>query len=144
MLFYLLLLSFISYGFSYEPSCTSCKYFIPHIKNNPDLGLCKMFKNKPYQDTNIIVHDFAVHCRANENLCGKLGNLYEVNDEIISKHFSDDYEELSNRCCGEVNENYEIEELERDFFELFQKIKRHNTKRIYKSTKDLYKLFKKK
>jgi hypothetical protein len=132
--------------FSYEPSCISCKYFIPHIKNNPDLGLCKMFKNKPYHDENIIVHDFAVHCRNNENLCGKAGNLYEVNevnDDSVQKKFLDDYEELNNRCCGEVNEKYEIEELEKEFFELFQKIKRHNTKRIYKSTKDLYKLFKK-
>jgi hypothetical protein len=132
--------------FSYEPSCSSCKYFIPNIKNNPDLGLCKMFKNTPYLDTNIVIYDFAVYCRNNEKLCGKSGYLYEpieANEENIRKNFSDDYEELSNRCCGEVNENYEIEELEKDFFELFQKIKRHNTKRIYNTTKELYKLFKK-
>jgi hypothetical protein len=70
--------------------------------------------------------------------------MHEPYDEITKKNFSDDFEELNNRCCGEVNEIDEIEELERDFFELFQKIKKHNTKIIYNSTKDLYKLFKKK
>ena len=143
MLLYLLLLSFANFVFSYEPSCASCKHFIPHINNKPGLGLCKMFKNTPYQDTNIIIHDFAVHCRDNENLCGKAGFLYEPDEETIRKNYSDDYDELNNRCCGEVNEKNEIEELERDFFELFQKIRKHNTKRIYNSTKDLYKLFKK-
>lgn len=144
MLLYLLLLSFMSTVFSYEPSCTSCKHFIPHFTNKPDLGLCKMFKNTNYIDTDIVIHDFAVYCRNNESLCGKPGHLYELNDDSVQKKFLDDYEELNNRCCGEVNEKYEIEELEKEFFELFQKIKRHNTKRIYKSTKDLYKLFKKK
>jgi hypothetical protein len=131
-------------AFSYEPSCSSCKHFIPHFKNNNDLGLCKMFKTTPYPDTNILISNFAVHCRNNENLCGKSGNLYEPDSEIIQKKFYDDYEELNNRCCGEVNEKYELEELEKEFFELFQKIKKHNTKRIYKTSKDLYKLFKKK
>ena len=143
MLFYLLLLSFVTNIFSYEPLCSSCKNFIPHIKNNPDLGLCKMFKNTPYTDNNIVIHEFASHCRNNENLCGKSGFFYEPYDEITKKQILDDYEELNNRCCGEVNERSEIEELERDFFELFQKIRKHNTKRIYNSTKDLYKLFKK-
>ena len=145
MLFYLLLLSFVSNIFCYEPSCYSCKYFIPHINGKQELGLCKMYKNNNvHLDKNIIVYDFAAHCRDNENLCGKSGFLYEANDETIKKDFSDYYEEINNRCCGEVNEDNEIEQLERDFFELFQKIKKHNTKRIYKHTTDLYKLFKKK
>lgn len=144
MFIYLILLSFIMQVFSYEQLCSSCKHFIPHIRNNQELGLCKMFKTTPHQDKNIIIYDFALHCRNNENLCGKSGVLHEPYDEITKKIFSDDFEELNNRCCGEVNEIDEIEELERDFFELFQKIKKHNTKRIYNSTKDLYKLFKKK
>jgi hypothetical protein len=53
-------------------------------------------------------------------------------------------DELNNRCCGEVNEQYEIEQLEKDFFDLYQKIKRFNTKKIDKTTRDIYKLFKKK
>jgi hypothetical protein len=130
-------------AFAYEPSCSSCKNFIPHFKNNQDLGLCKIFKNTPYPDTNIAISNFAVHCRNNENLCGKSGIFYEPDYEVIRKKFYNDYEELNNRCCGEVNEKYELDELDKELFELFQKMKEHNTKRIYKSTKDLYKLFKK-
>ena len=143
MLSYILIFSCISIIFAYEPSCSSCKYFIPHFKNN-DLGLCKMFKNTPYPDTNILVSNFAVHCRNDEKLCGKSGFLYEPDSEIIQENFYNDYEELNNRCCGEVNEKYEIDQLDKELFELFQKIKKHNTKRIYKTSKDLYKLFKKK
>ena len=144
MLSYILLFSCMALVFSYEPSCSSCKHFIPNFKNNNDLGLCKIFKNKPYHDTNIFVSNFAVHCRNDENLCGKTGIFYEPDSEIIQKNFYNDYEELNNRCCGEVNENDELDQLEKEFFELFQKIKKHNTKRIYKHTTDLYKLFKKK
>jgi hypothetical protein len=130
--------------FSYEPSCRSCKHFVPNFKNNPDLGLCEMFKNTPHTNTDVLIANFAVHCRNDENLCGKTGIFYEPDYEIINKNFYNDYEELNNRCCGEVNEKYELDELEKEFFELFQKIKKHNTKRIYKTGKDLYKLFKKK
>ena len=144
MLSYIIIFSWMSIIFAYEPSCTSCKYFIPNFKNNPDLGLCKMFKNVPYTDTDVLISNFAVHCRNNENLCGKTGNFYEPDYEIINKKIYNDYEELNNRCCGEVNEKYELEELEeleKEFFELFQKIKKNNTKRIYKTSKELYKLF---
>jgi hypothetical protein len=103
-----------------------------------------MFKNTPHTNTDVLIANFAVHCRNDENLCGKTGIFYEPDYEIINKNFYNDYEELNNRCCGEVNEKYELDELEKEFFELFQKIKKHNTKRIYKTGKDLYKLFKKK
>ena len=49
-------------------------------------------------------------------------------------------------CCGEVNEKVEIEEyekIEKELSNIFQQIKKHNTKKNYKTTKDLYKLFKK-
>jgi hypothetical protein len=167
MLPYLLLLSFLYISLQYninafEPSCTSCKHFI-ESKINPDLGCCKMFNNFIYnvkgKEKNI--YDYAVYCRNNENMCGKSGFLYEnikddenlikntnnsemSNDSLHEKQLSDMYEELNNRCCGEVNEEYEIEQLEREFFDLFQKIKRYNTKRIYKTTWEIYKLFKNK
>ena len=141
MLSYLLMLSFASIISAFEPSCYSCKFYIPH-KTNPDLGLCKVFRDYiKLHDKDVLVNNLAVHCRNNENLCGKDGYLYENNN--IEKQVEDDYEELKNRCCGEVNETEEIEELEREFFEVFQKIKNHNKKKFYKTTKDLYKLFKK-
>jgi hypothetical protein len=146
MLSFMLLLSFFTAIFSYTPSCDSCKFFIRNNKGS-ELGYCKLFKNIVYkQGKEVIIHDFAVHCRNNEDMCGKEGNLYESlienKNEKIYNDLIDEYDELKNRCCGEVNEKDELEQLERDFFEIFQKIKSHNKKRIYKTTKDLYKLFK--
>jgi hypothetical protein len=111
-----------------------------------------MFKDINYiNGKERLVYNFALHCRSSEDMCGKNGNLYESitsdSNEVNSKNndiFADTYEELNNRCCGEVNEQYELEELEKEFFELYQKMKRYNTKRIYKTTSDLYKLFKRK
>ena len=152
MLSYLLLLSFINIIFAYERSCVSCKWFIhiPNNKENNDLGLCKMFKNTyNAKGKEVTVHNFATHCRNDERMCGKSGFLYEAKDEatvdVSETEIMNDYNELNelnNRCCGEVNEKDDIEELERDFFEIFQRIKKFNKKRIYNTSKDLYKLFK--
>ena len=140
MLPYLLILSFVSIIYAFEPSCYSCKFYIPH-KSNPDLGLCKNFKDYVYlNNRRTLVSNLATHCRNNQNLCGKEGFLYE--EANIDQQIADDYEELKNRCCGEVNETEEIEQLEKELFEVFQKIRNHNKKRIYKTSKDLYKLFK--
>lgn len=156
MLPYLLLFSFISIIFSFEPPCSSCKHFISNNKGALDLGLCKMFTNKlSLKGDDVALPNFARHCRNDEQLCGKFGFLYEpVNNngtETASSTISEDereiineYEDLKNRCCGEVNEDNELEQLEREFFEVFQKIKRHNRKRVYKTSQELYKLFKKK
>jgi hypothetical protein len=111
---------------------------------NQDLGLCEMFKNSCfYQGKETVLPNFAKHCRENENLCGKKGFLFEsLNNYENNQQYYSELNELNNRCCGEVNETDEIEQLEKEFFEVFQKIKSHNKKRIYKTTKDLYKLFK--
>ena len=159
MISYLLLLSLLNVIFAYKPSCDSCKWFIPISTNkqNTDLGLCKMFKNTCYDKNGneIIIRNFAAHCRNDEDLCGASGALYEPKEKLDDYNDSletdrkrqkldiqNDYDELSNRCCGEVNEKNEIEELERDFFEIYQRIKKFNVKRIYKANKDFYKLFK--
>jgi hypothetical protein len=156
MLPYLLLLSFISIILSFEPPCSSCKHFISNNKGALDLGLCKMFTNKlSLKGDDVALPNFARHCRNDEQLCGKIGFLYEPANnngtETASSTISADereiineYEDLKNRCCGEVNEDNELEQLEREFFEVFQKIKRHNRKRVYKTSQELYKLFKKK
>lgn len=128
---------------AFDLYCKNCKNYIEN-KQNQDLSCCRMFKNISYEKGNEkVTYDYAVHCRNDENLCGKNAFLYDENilkeEEVI---LEDRYEELNNRCCGEVNEQYELEQLERDFFELFQKMKRYNTKKIFKTTKDLYKLFK--
>jgi hypothetical protein len=65
-------------------------------------------------------------------------NINTNSDEIINK-----YNELINRCCGEVNEKDEIEDLEKEFFDLYQKMKKHNKKNICRTIKEINKLFKK-
>jgi hypothetical protein len=107
-----------------------------------------MFKTTSYhRNKEYILPNYAIHCRENENLCGKTGFLYESLptsiDNTEEEQINNELNELNQRCCGEVNEKDEIEQLEKEFFEVFQKIKKHNTKQIYKTTKDLYKLFKK-
>ena len=129
MLPYLLFISFFTFVCSYSPGCMSCKHFIPNKNLNTDLGLCKMFQETIYNNGYIRLYNFATHCRSDENLCGKSGFLYEDNPEIIKE-----YEELNNKCCGEVNEQNELEELEREFFEIFQRMKKYNTARKYKSS----------
>lgn len=131
---------------AYNPSCTSCKWFIPHKKENNDYGLCGFYKHTyPLLGSDITIYEFATHCRNNETMCGEKGYMYEPTDESyirISRELKDKYEELENRCCGEVNETTELEQLEREMFEILQKIKKHNTRNIYRTTRDLYKLFK--
>lgn len=143
---------------AFVPPCTLCKNFSLPKDGNIEYGLCKIFKNKFQCDGNEVeMFDYAVHCRQNEKLCGNNAFLFEpiVNnnnnnnindndDDKFDKEFEDNMNELNNRCCGEVNETYEIEQLEKEFFELFQKMKKYNKKRIYKTAKDLYKLFRRK
>jgi NifU-like protein involved in Fe-S cluster formation len=144
----------MNYVYAYEKTCSSCKYFIPHLGKKPELGVCRFFKNKPYENSNRIVYDYAVHCRNDAKLCGSEANFYVKIDDVKiddvnnddSTTFVEAYENLNNSCCGEVNEKNEIDELEKlekEFFEVYQKIKKHNTQRIYNTAKDLYKLFKK-
>ena len=152
----LLLISFVSIILAFDPPCSSCKHFITNNKGGLDLGLCKMFTNKlSLKGDEVALPNFARHYRNDEQMCGKFGFLYEPannnHTETTSSTISEneeelvnEYEDLKNRCCGEVNEVNEIEQLEREFFEIFQKIKRHNRKRVYKTTQELYKLFKKK
>ena len=147
MIALLLFITLISRIVAFEPSCSTCKHFMPNNRGDFDLGLCKMFKNTCYhKGIEYTLPNYAVHCRENENLCGKSGFLYEMNEVIYDKNLleqdiQNELIELNNRCCGEVNETDEIEQLEKEFFELFQKMKKHNKKKIYKTTQDLYNLF---
>jgi hypothetical protein len=159
MLPYLIVFSLLNIIIAFEPQCSSCKFYIPNKKGSLELGLCKMFTTNVSPKSDVIepLPNFAIHCRNNENLCGKSGLLYEKaesdnkNSKIepdpesgFEREIINEYEDLKNRCCGEVNEDDELEQLERDFFEVFQKIKKHNRKRIFKTSQELYKLFKKK
>ena len=151
MISYLLILScYLGYIYAFKPLCSSCKFYTPH-KLNKQLGLCELFKENGLN--NIRLNNFASHCLNNENLCGKSGFLYEskntisdTSDTSDTSDIADIIDQLDNMCCGEVNEKVEIEEyekIEKELSNIFQQIKKHNTKKNYKTTKDLYKLFKK-
>lgn len=142
-MYFILFFLLSSWSSAFELHCMNCKFYLEN-KLNPKLSCCKMFKNITYEKgKEKIIYDYVDHCRKDENLCGKEGFLYEENIlEKEKKIIDEKYEELNNRCCGEVNEQYELEQLEREFLELFQKMKRYNSKKILKTTKDIYKLFK--
>jgi hypothetical protein len=117
-----------------------CKHFIPNVKAFDDLGLCRMFKEvSTHKGKQYTLPNYAVHCRENENLCGKAGYLFEPKktDETKKTEKIEETDETK-----ETEKIDETEELEREIFDMLQKIKRHNKKKIYDTTKDLYKLFK--
>jgi len=105
------------------------------------LGLCRLFQENIYdgKKNEYIVNNVALQCRNNENLCGKNGTLYQSintkykNYEYVRKITNDGYEE---------NNFKKIEEMEIELLDIFQKMRKHNTKRIYKKTKDLIELLK--
>jgi len=153
MIFFITIIALFNYILAFEPSCTSCKFYIPSKTNNAELGFCRMFKNTCYnKGAQVVLPNYAQHCRENEHLCGKTGFFYEGNIDITKESnkladqedndFINEFNEINNRCCGEVNEKDEIEQLEKDFFDILQRIKKHNKKKIYNTSKDLYKLFK--
>jgi hypothetical protein len=116
-----ILLSFFSMLFALEKSCSNCKFYIPTVRNN-DLGLCKVFKETPYVDKNVAIHNFAIHCRNNENLCGKDGIFFEPAINYINEF----------RVDNDIDDDFEIEDIKKEFYEVLRKMKKHNKKRIYK------------
>ena len=120
--------------YAYEPLCSSCKYYIPH-KTNSNLGLCKIFKENTLNGLSL--KNYASHCRNDENLCGKSGFLYESMNIVVNNTTNN----IDNIFRSQVNNNSEFEAYYK-WKESFYKIKKHNTKRVYKTEKELYKLFK--
>ena len=82
------------------PSCTKCKWFVPHKLGVEDYGLCKMHKNtySLRKNMEVSIYEYAKHCRDNQDMCGKEGYLYEeasendneyqnviMNDEVVKE-----------------------------------------------------------
>lgn len=93
---------------------------------------------------------FLLQCHSNEGIPMdtensnepkiKTTNVPSTENMENEKDLKNEYETLLNRCCGEVNETDELEQLERDFFEIYQKMKKYNKKRIIQTKHDIYKL----
>jgi hypothetical protein len=146
MLFvYLLFLSIVLVK-SFTPSCQTCKFFIPS-KINDNLGQCTMFQDTVYDDKQQVrlQKNLAIHCRNDENLCGKSGYLYEsIEKEEYAKKFKN-YQYIKKLCGDDFVEETnldELERIERDLIDVFQKMRRHNLKVIYNTPKTISKLFK--
>jgi len=149
MLFYFIIMICYISAFDIKKnahSCSSCKWFIPDKKGLNDYGLCKMFKNKygyEYNNKENVVYELANRCRNNENMCGRKGFLFEpiYNDELFanfeeSNHdffeteeyktiseLLEEYDYINNKCCGEVNESDELENIERDLMNILKRLK---------------------
>ena len=136
---YFLLFGLFSVVRSFEPSCITCKFFIPN-RLNPEFGLCRMFEDKIYDKSNEhTIKNFASYCRNNENLCGKSGTLYTP----IDKKF-ENYEYMKDLCNGEfsdVKDLEELEKLEKELVNTFQKMRKHNTNTLYNTTKKIMNKF---
>lgn len=129
-----LLITFLALIKAYEPPCFTCKHFIPNIYN-PHLSLCNMFKDRIGKN-DVLIKNFAIHCRSCEDLCGKSGFLHEDMDIL------NNIEELKENCSSEFTDEKDLEELEKlekELVDVFQRMRKHNTKKkIYKTSKDLF------
>ena len=72
----------------FNPSCTTCKFFIPkNINkdlNDNTLGLCEIFEENI---NNKLIKNLAIHCRNDESLCGKSGKFYEPKTSDKNTYF---------------------------------------------------------
>lgn len=147
----ILALSLLCFVYAFEPQCSTCKFFIPNIKKN-DLGLCSYFQDYVYiNNKRSLVKNLAIHCRANESLCGKSGVLYEPSETELHTQplitepnvTNESNERITKKFSGE-EKLAQLEQFEKDFVDVLQQIRRHNTMRIYKTGKEIYRALKKK
>jgi hypothetical protein len=133
------------FGLKYNKNvlCKNCKWFMPNTNYNTenDCGFCKMFPNKIFTDKEeIILYDYAEHCRKDEYLCGEEGYFFEnkyfekLNEKLnenlnkISQEqqdidsMLDEYYELESRFSVEVLEKDEIREIEETMNYLLEQI----------------------
>ena len=80
------------------------------------------------------------HAYCSNNNIDFIPDSQKPNDSDEQK-LKNEYNMLKNKCCGEVNETNELEELEREFFEIYQKMKKYNKKTIIKRSQQLYRFF---
>lgn len=141
-------LSLLGIVYGLQPSCSTCKFYIPHARN-PDLGLCKIFQDSVYINHKpVLVKNLAIYCRNDEHLCGRDGFLYEpmnTHSENTTdvKPITYKNENIRNLCCSEFKGDGtldELEQLEKDLIDIFQRMRKHNTMKIYKTSKSIYNL----
>jgi hypothetical protein len=142
----LYILSLFGLVCSFTPECSKCKHFIPN-NNSPVFGLCNMFQDTIYiNNEKTLKKNLAIHCRNDESLCGKNGFLFEPIQTDDVKHRFENYEYMKDICSHEyVEENdlQQLESLEKEMVDVFQRMRRHNKKIINKKFGYIYALLKK-
>lgn len=96
----------------------------------------------PRLNTNKKLNNFEIYCNENSTSNSELNN---IESQIIENKIVE-YKQIENFCNGEFtcNEDIkELEEIEKELLDIFQKMRKHNKKRVYNKLTDLYKLFKK-
>ena len=111
------------------PSCTKCKWFVPHKLGVEDYGLCKLHKNtySLRKNMEVSIYEYAKHCRDNQNMCGKEGYLY---DEA-----SDDDNEYQYQNQN-VNMSHDDDDAKKDedIRKTLKMIEKFNKRRYYTET----------
>jgi hypothetical protein len=104
------------------------------------IGLNALFTGFVLYEQNVI-HKEDIINKVSDKYDQLSDSLYSIPLDYILKTPSLKYL-INDMFMNETKKTDETEELEREIFDMLQKIKRHNKKKIYNTTKDLYKLFK--
>jgi hypothetical protein len=66
-----------------EHNCASCGWFIKNNNGKIEDGMCKLFSTTTIRGAKkTVIHEYAKHCRINEDFCGQKGELYEDAVEV--------------------------------------------------------------
>jgi hypothetical protein len=119
--------------------CSNCKWFISN-ENKEDLedGFCEIFKNNDFKNNNLESrYKHVIECRKNNLLCGKNGYYFEPktkNYQIMieeEKSYLKELEflkekmiEMEEQNCGEVNEIYDLDNWEKEYKHIKNRIEK--------------------
>jgi hypothetical protein len=114
-------------SYDFTPSCATCKHYVSYTTKH-EFGLCNIFKNKIYiKDKEILIKNFASHCRRDESLCGKYGYLYECSDKHKAM-----YKYIYSMGCDDMVEHKtakELSNMDKELKDIFKKMAKHNKKK---------------
>lgn len=123
--------------------CSKCKWFIKNEnKEDNEDGFCEIFKNTFFSSYDF--HNKYKHvneCRKNDLLCGKNGYYFEpkvknrkdspsssITDENSNfkelQYLREKMIEMEQQNCGEVNENYDLDNWEKEYKQIKNRIEK--------------------
>lgn len=137
----------VGFEVNLKPNCKDCKWFVHNKGQLYQPGQCSLFSNKiiEYGNAEIVIHRYAIQCRLNSYLCGMDGTHFtpvsssQSNNNVSKKSekkeekvdlkelqkIQDDIRDLENNFNGEVCENDEIRNLEKEIALLRNKLEQY-------------------